>query len=88
MTTTNQTPNWFAASWFGQFMSSRTGRIARIVAGVALVAGGLVVITATLGIVVAAVGLVPLVAGASDVCVFSALFGGPLRGAGVRACAR
>jgi hypothetical protein len=40
------------------------------------------------GIAVAAIGLVPLLAGTFDVCVFSALFGGPLAGSEIRACAR
>mgnify|MGYP001811958547 CR=1 FL=1 len=88
MTITTEKPNWFAASWFGQCMSSRIGRIGRIVAGLALVAGGLFAVGGTIGIVIAAVGLVPLFAGAFDVCIFSALFGGPLRGSDVRACAR
>ena len=88
MTSTTEKPNWFAASWFGQCMSSRMGRIGRVVAGLALVAGGLLAVGGIAGFIIAAVGLVPLLAGASDVCVFSALFGGPLRGSDVRACAR
>ena len=88
MTATSDKPNWFAASWFGQCMSSRVGRIGRVVTGAALVLAGLFAIGGTLGLVIAAIGLVPLFAGALDVCVFSALFGGPLRGSGVRACAR
>ncbi|MEX1295783.1 MAG: DUF2892 domain-containing protein [Candidatus Limnocylindrales bacterium] len=87
-TTTTDKPNWFAASWFGQCLSSRIGRIGRVVAGLALMAGGLFLVGGTVGIVIAAVGLVPLLAGALDVCIFSALFGGPLRGSEVRACAR
>jgi hypothetical protein len=88
MTSTTEKPNWFAASWFGQCMSSTRGRIGRIVGGVALIAIGLLALGGTVGLVLAAVGLVPLLAGAFDICVFSALFGGPLRGSGVRACAR
>jgi hypothetical protein len=88
MTTTTTKSNWFAASWFGQCLSSTRGRIARSVAGLALIVGGLFALGGTVGIVVAAIGLVPLLAGALDVCIFSALFGGPLRGSGVRACAR
>lgn len=81
-------PNWFAASWFGQFMASRLGRAIRIVGGVALIAGGLLAIGGTTGYVMAAIGLVPLLAGAFDVCVFSRLFGGPFGGPAIRACAR
>ncbi len=88
MTTTTEKPNWFAASWFGQCMSSRIGRVGRVVAGLAIVAAGILAVGGTVGIVIAAIGLVPLLAGAFDVCVFSALFGGPLRGSEVRACAR
>ena len=88
MTTSTEKPNWFAASWFGQCMSSRIGRVGRIAAGLALIVGGLVAVGGTIGLVIAAVGLVPLIAGSLDVCLFSALFGGPLRGSDVRACAR
>ena len=88
MTIQTEKPNWFAASWFGQCMSSTRGRIGRVIAGLALIVGGLVALGGTAGIVLAAIGLVPLLAGAFDVCIFSALFGGPLRGSDVRACAR
>lgn len=88
MTTNTQKPNWFASSWFGQCMSSTRGRIGRIVGGIAIIAIGLLALGGTAGIILAAVGLVPLLAGTFDVCIFSALFGGPLRGSGVRACAR
>lgn len=81
-------PNWFAASRLGQFLSSGAGRVTRVAAGVALIAAGLLAIGGTVGIILAAVGLVPLLAGAFDVCIFSALFGGPFRGSDVRACAR
>ena len=88
MTINTEKPNWFAASWFGQCMSSRRGRIGRMVGGIALIAIGLFALGGAAGIVLAAVGLVPLLAGAFDVCIFSALFGGPLRGSDVRTCAR
>jgi hypothetical protein len=91
MTTTStdtKKPNWFAASWFGQCMSSTMGRIGRIVGGIGLIAIGLLALGGVAGVAIAAVGLVPLLAGLFDVCVFSALFGGPLRGSDVRACAR
>jgi hypothetical protein len=38
----------------------------------------------TAGIIVAVIGAVPLLAGAFDVCLISALFGGPLSGARIR----
>jgi Inner membrane protein YgaP-like, transmembrane domain len=78
-------PNWFAAGWLGQFMASTAGRLTRIVAGVVLIGGGLLAIGGIVGIIIAAIGLVPLLAGAFDVCVFSALFGGPLAGSAIRA---
>lgn len=87
-TQTQQKPNWFAASRLGQFMASGAGRLIRIVAGVALIGGGLLAVGGPAGLIMAAIGLVPLLAGAFDVCVFSALFGGPLSGAAVRACPR
>lgn len=85
---TTEKPNWFAASWLAQSLNSPLGRIIRIVAGLVLVGGGLFALGGLAGWIVAAIGLVPLLAGALDVCVFSALFGGPLRGSAVRACAR
>jgi hypothetical protein len=85
---TNERPNWFAASWFAQFMTTGLGRRVRIVAGFALIALGVAVIGGGVGLAVAAIGLVPLLAGTFDVCVFSALFGGPLAGSEIRACAR
>jgi hypothetical protein len=87
-TSSTDKPNWFAVSWLGQFLSSPAGRITRVAAGVAIIAVGLLAVGGTVGIILAAVGLVPLLAGVFDVCIFSALFGGPFRGAGVRACAR
>jgi hypothetical protein len=84
----NEKPNWFAASWFGQFMASSLGRVVRVVGGVALIAGGLLSIGGTAGYAVAAIGLVPLLAGTFDKCVFSKLFGGSFAGPAIRACAR
>ncbi len=69
---------------FVKFMSSTTGRITRIVAGIALIAVGLLVVHGLGGIILAIVGLLPLVAGLFDFCVFAALFGAPLSGKKVR----
>jgi len=66
-------------------MASTTGRIVRIVAGVALVAWGLLGLSGTTGIIVAVIGLVPLLAGLFDFCVFAPLFGAPLSGPKIRA---
>jgi hypothetical protein len=87
-TQTQEKPNWFAASRFGQFMASGIGRVVRIAGGVALIAGGLLAIGGPAGVIIAAIGLVPLLAGTVDVCVFSALFGGPFSGAAIRAISR
>ncbi len=65
---------------FVRFMSSTTGRIVRIVAGVVLIALGLLVVQETVGIVIAVIGLVPLLAGVFDVCLFAPLFGAPFSG--------
>ena len=69
---------------FFQFMASTTGRAARVVAGIALLAIGIFAVGGAWGIVIAVVALVPLLAGLFDVCVFSALFGGPFKGADIR----
>lgn len=69
---------------FVRFMVSPTGRIARLVAGAALILWGLLVIGGTVGIVVAAIGLVPLIAGMVDICVFAPLFNCPIRGQEIR----
>lgn len=87
-TKTSEKPNWFAAGWLGQFMASGAGRAARFAGGVALIAGGLLAIGGTPGIIIAAIGLVPLLAGTFDVCVFSALFGGPFSGKAIRDISR
>ncbi len=62
---------------FARFMSSWTGRIIRIVAGIALILIGLLSVGGTGGTILAVVGLVPLVAGLFNFCVFAPLFGGP-----------
>lgn len=69
--------------FFG-FMASAAGRAARVIAGIALLLIGLLVVKGAGGIVLAVVALVPLLAGLFDVCVFSALFGGPFKGADIR----
>ena len=53
---------------FVKFMSSTTGRIVRIVAGVVLIAAGLLAIQGTAGIIVAVVGVPTLLAGVFDFC--------------------
>lgn len=70
---------------FIKFMASGTGRIVRIVAGIALIALGLLSVQGTGGIILAVVGLVPLLAGAMDFCVFAPIFGLPFKGPDIRA---
>lgn len=71
---------------FAKFMSSGTGRILRIVAGLALIAVGVFLMQGVWGIVVAVVGAVPFLAGVFDVCVIGALFlGTPFKGDELRA---
>jgi len=70
---------------FVAFMASPTGRIVRILAGIALVGWGLLGLGGTGGVVVAVVGAVPLLAGLFDFCIFAPLFGAPLSGPKIRA---
>jgi len=70
---------------FVTFMASTTGRIVRIVAGVALIAWGLLGLGSASGVVVAVIGAVPLLAGLLDFCVFAPLFGCPISGPKIRA---
>ena len=69
---------------FVKFMASKTGRITRIVAGIALIVWGLFGLTGTIGIIVAVIGLVPLLAGLVDVCVFAPLLNNPFKGSEIR----
>jgi hypothetical protein len=70
---------------FVSFMASSTGRIVRVVAGIALVVWGWFGLTGMTGTIVAVVGLVPLLAGLFDFCVFAPLFGAPMSGPKIRA---
>ncbi len=62
------------------FMQSLSGRLLRIVVGIALIAVGLLVINNVWGIVIAVIGAVPLIAGLVGVCLFAPLFGYTLSG--------
>jgi len=73
----------FERTGFAQFITSDTGRVLRVGAGLALLGAGLRR-GGRQGLATAAVGLVPLSAGAFDLCLLSPLFGGPLTGAAVR----
>jgi hypothetical protein len=74
----------FATSGFGQFMASPAGRVLRIAAGVGMIAGG-IAMDSNGGNALAIAGAIPLSAGLFDVCWLSPIFGGPLKGADIRA---
>ena len=68
---------------FVKFMSSGTGRAARIIAGLVLIVLGV-----ALGgnwIALSIIGLAPLFAGVFDVCLFGPLLRAPFRGRDARA---
>lgn len=69
---------------FFRFIASPTGRIVRIVAGLALILLGLLALQGVGGWILAIVGLVPLAAGLFDRCVFAPLFGLPFGGPDLR----
>ncbi len=74
----------FSQSGFAQFLASSAGRVTRIIVGLALILGA-VFVGGAAGTAMLIVGLVPLLAGSFDVCLATALLGGPLSGAKVRA---
>ena len=61
-----------------KFMSSRPGRLARVLAGLVLVAVGFALGGGWLTLSV--IGLIPLLAGALNVCLLAPLMGQPLKG--------
>jgi hypothetical protein len=70
----------FGRSGFAKFINSPAGRIARVVAGLILIVWGYI----SGGIVLIIIGLIPLAAGALDLCLISALLGGPISGKKIR----
>jgi hypothetical protein len=70
---------------FVTFMASNTGRIVRIVAGLALAVWGWFGLAGITGMIIIVVGLVVFSAGFFDFCLFAPLFGGPLSGPKIRA---
>jgi hypothetical protein len=67
-----------------KFLASTYGRLARSIAGVALILVGLLTLGGTAGLILAMVGVVPLAAGVFDFCLFAPLFGAPLSGKAIR----
>ena len=61
------------------FMTSSTGRLVRVAAGLALIGAG-VLVGGGAGWVLGVVGLVPLAAGVFNVCLLAPLFHAPLHG--------
>jgi hypothetical protein len=66
------------------FLASISGRVARILAGVALILVGLLVVEGFLTWILEMVGLVMVLAGLLDFCIFAPLFGLPLAGPELR----
>jgi hypothetical protein len=73
----------FGRSHFAKFVNTTAGRLVRVVVGIALI--GYMSRGSTMGIILMVVGLIPLTAGAFNLCLISALLGGPIRGAQVGA---
>jgi hypothetical protein len=69
---------------FVKFMTSGTGRRARIMAGLVLIALGLGVVQGALGTIVALVALVPIAGGVFDFCLVGAALGYGFSGAEAR----
>lgn len=75
----------FNQSDLSRFINSPEGRVLRVVSGLGFLAAGAVYRHHALGVAAMVWGLFPLSAGALDICYASAVLGGPLRGAVIRA---
>jgi hypothetical protein len=75
----------FNDSAFSRFINSRNGRVFRLVAGAAFLVVGYLYRQHTLGVAAMAWSALPLSAGALDLCFISAVLGGPISGAKIRA---
>ncbi|GAB1420832.1 hypothetical protein MASR2M15_09560 [Anaerolineales bacterium] len=64
-----------------KFMTSSTGRIARIVLGIVLILVGQFVVKDTAGTIITILALIPIAAGIFDVCILGAVLGYPFKGA-------
>ena len=69
---------------FIKFMTSGTGRAARVVLGLVIMSVGLFVVQGTIGTVMAIVALVPISGGVFDFCLAGLAMGYPLNGAEAR----
>jgi hypothetical protein len=81
---TMSTAESFACGPFARFMNSAAGRILRVVVGVVMIIWGYTRLPETSGVVLLALGFIPLIAGWLDLCIVSALLGGPIAGSRVR----
>jgi hypothetical protein len=75
----------FNQSRFSQFINSSAGRVFRLVAGAGFLVVGYLFRDHPLGMIFMAFSVLPLSAGAFDICYISAVLGGPLSGAKIRA---
>ncbi len=75
----------FNRSGFSRFLNSPGGRVFRFVAGAGFLAVGYVYRGHALGVLSMVWSILPLSAGALDICYLSALLGGPISGAKIRA---
>lgn len=75
----------FNRSGFSRFINSPAGRIFRLAAGLGFLLVGYAYRSHTLGVLSMVWSIFPLSAGAFDLCYFSALLGGPISGAKIRA---
>jgi uncharacterized membrane protein YjjP (DUF1212 family) len=73
----------FGRSALARFVNSPTGRVVRVVVGIALILWGYTRLGSSAGVVLIVVGLIPLLAGVFDLCLVSALLGGPISGSRV-----
>ena len=75
----------FNRSGLSRFINSPAGRIFRLVTGAGFLVVGYVYRDHPLGVLSMVWSVLPLSAGALDLCYVSALLGGPLSGAKIRA---
>ncbi len=75
----------FNRSKLSRFINSPAGRVFRFLAGIAFLVVGFFYRYDPLGIASMVWGVFPLSAGGLDICYISALLGGPLSGAKIRA---
>ena len=70
----------FAQTGFAHFINSSGGRVVRIIAGIVSIVWGYIELMDILGFILIMIGLIPLVAGLFNLCLVSAILGGPISG--------